>query len=299
RRRVGDVAQRHGRVPGRAPGVDRDAVQQVRPRRRARPPDPVLRGDGGAELDLRPARRVVSRHRRRHHHGQGRRVPRRGAGAVDRWRVGGPGGCSDPRRPQAMPDDVERALNVLRDAERPLVIGGKGMASSRAEDEVRAFIERTKVPFLASPMGKGVMPDSRPLSVGAARSHALQNADVVFLMGARLNWIMHFGLPPRYNKNVRFIQLDIAAESIGQNAPTEVALVGDGKAIVAQINESLKKREWVYPSDTPWHASIAEKAAANAAQIAPQLVDDTGPANYYRALKDVAAWTPDDAIIIG
>src|SRR5207249_98020 len=133
----------------------------------------------------------------------------------------------------------ERALNTLRSAERPLVIVGKGMAYSRAEDEVRAFIERTKVPFLASPMGKGVMSDSHPLSVGAARSHALQNADVVFLMGARLNWIMHFGLPPRFNKNVRIIQLDVAPESIGQNAPAEVALVGDGKAIVAQINEAL------------------------------------------------------------
>ena len=155
------------------------------------------------------------------------------------------------------------------------------------------------MPFLASPMGKGVMPDAHPLSVGAARSHALQNADVVFLMGARLNWIMHFGLPPRFNKNVRIIQLDIAPETIGQNAPTEVALVGDGKAIVGQLNKALEKREWVYPKDSPWHAAIAEKAAANAAQIAPQLVDDTAPANYYRALKDVAAWAPEDAIIIG
>jgi 2-hydroxyacyl-CoA lyase 1 len=220
-------------------------------------------------------------------------------GKVDESRVEEAARCPDPPRTQAVPADVEKALNTLRSAERPLVIIGKGMAYSRAEDEVRSFIERTKVPFLASPMGKGVMPDNHPLSVGAARSHALQNADVVFLMGARLNWIMHFGLPPRYNKNVRFIQLDIAAETIGQNAPTEVALVGDGKAIVAQINESLKKREWVYPSDTPWHTSIAEKAAANAAQIAPQLADDQAPANYYRALKDVAAWTPDDAIIIG
>ncbi len=156
-----------------------------------------------------------------------------------------------------------------------------------------------KLPFLASPMGKGVMPDTHPLSVGAARSHALQNADVVFLMGARLNWIMHFGLPPRFNKDVRIIQLDIAPETIGQNAPTEVALVGDGKAIVGQLNQALGKREWVYPKDTPWHAAIAEKAAANAAQIAPQLVDDAAPANYYRALKDVAAWAPEDAIIIG
>src|SRR5262249_40824258 len=134
-------------------------------------------------------------------------------GKVDEVRVEEAARCPDPPRTQAVPADVERALDVMRSAERPLVIIGKGMAYSRAEDEVRAFIERTKVPFLASPMGKGVMPDSHPLSVGAARSHALQNADVVFLMGARLNWIMHFGLPPRYNKNVRFIQLDIAAES--------------------------------------------------------------------------------------
>src|SRR6184192_4246830 len=220
-------------------------------------------------------------------------------GKVDESTVEEAARCPDPPRTQAMPADIERALNALRSAERPLVIIGKGMAYSRAEDEVRAFIERTKVPFLASPMGKGVMPDAHPLSVGAARSHVLQNADVVFLMGARLNWIMHFGLPPRFNKNVRIVQLDIAAESIGQNAPTEVGLVGDGKAIVAQINEALGKREWVFPKDSPWHASIAEKAAANAAQIAPQLVDDQAPANYYRALKDVAAWAPDDAIIIG
>jgi 2-hydroxyacyl-CoA lyase 1 len=75
--------------------------------------------------------------------------------------------------------------------------------------------------------------------------------------------------------------------------------VGDGKAIVAQLNKSLEKREWVFPSDAPWHAAIAEKAAANAKQIAPQLADDAAPANYYRALKDVAAWAPEDAIIIG
>src|SRR2546430_10976563 len=173
------------------------------------------------------------------------------------------------------------------------------MAYSRAEDEVRAFIERTKLPFLASPMGKGVMPDNHPLSVGAARSHALQNADVVFLMGARLNWIMHFGLPPRFSKDVKIIQLDIAPETIGQNAPTQVALVGDGKAIVGQLNQALGKREWVYPKESAWHAAIAEKAAANAAQIAPQLIDDAAAANYYRALKDVAAWAPENAIIIG
>ena len=205
--------------------------------------------------------------------------------------------CPDPPRIQTMPEYVEHALDVLQSAERPLVIIGKGMAFSRAEDEVRAFIERTQLPFLASPMGKGVMPDDHPLSVGAARSLALQQADVVFLMGARFNWIMHFGLPPRYNKDVRVIQLDIEAEAMHQNKPAEVALVGDGKAIVGQINQALKQRQWFYPKETPWRAAITKKSAENAAQIAPQIADESAPGGYYRLLRDVAAWVPKNAII--
>jgi 2-hydroxyacyl-CoA lyase 1 len=58
-------------------------------------------------------------------------------------------------------------------------------------------------------MGKGVMPDSHPLNISAARSHALKESDCILLLGARLNWILHFGLPPRFNKNVKIIQADI------------------------------------------------------------------------------------------
>lgn len=204
-----------------------------------------------------------------------------------------------PPRMAAMPEDVEKALDALEQAERPLVIVGKGMAWSRAEDEVRAFIERTQLPFLASPMGKGVLDDNHPLSVGAARSHALKEADVIFLMGARLNWIMHFGRPPRFNKDVRIIQLDIAPEAIGNNVPTEVALVGDGKAIVGQFNQALQARQWFYPDDTAWHRAIAEKSEANAQAIQPMIEDESAPTNYYRALKDIRAWAPEDAVIIG
>ena len=206
---------------------------------------------------------------------------------------------ADPPRMQAMAGDIEAALDALESAERPLVIVGKGMAWSRAEDEVRTFIERTQVPFLASPLGKGVVDDSHPLSVGAARSHALREADVIFLMGARLNWIMHFGQPPRFNKKVRIVQLDISPEAIGNNVPTEVALVGDGKAVVGQLNAALGGRQWFYPADTAWRGAIAEKAAGNAEQIRPMLEDDSTPTNYYRALKDINAWAGKDAVIIG
>ena len=196
---------------------------------------------------------------------------------VDEDKVHQAATVAEPPRMQAMEQDIEQALNVLESAERPLVIVGKGMAWSRAEDEVRAFVERTQVPFLASPMGKGVMDDTHPLSVGAARSHALQEADVIFLLGARLNWIMHFGLPPRFNKKVRIVQLDISPEAISQNVPAEVGLVGDGRAIVGQLNKALENRQWFYPKDTPWRAAIAEKSAANARQIQPMIDDNSTP----------------------
>jgi 2-hydroxyacyl-CoA lyase 1 len=203
----------------------------------------------------------------------------------------------EPPRTVAPAENVEAALNLLEKAQRPLVILGKGMAWSRGEDEVRAFIERTQVPFVRSPMGKGVMPDEHPLSAGAARTLALQQADVIFLMGARLNWIFHFGLPPRYAKDVKIIQLDISPEEIGHNKPTEVALVGDGKAIMAQVNKALVNRQWFHPKDTPWRQALTKKAAENAATIKPQIDDDQAPAGYYRALRDVAAWMPRDAIL--
>jgi 2-hydroxyacyl-CoA lyase 1 len=220
-------------------------------------------------------------------------------GEVDEEKVHHAATVADPPRSQAMQEDVDKALNTLESAERPLVIVGKGMGWSRAENEVRAFIERTQLPFLASPMGKGVMDDNHPLSVGAARSHALQEADVIFLMGSRLNWIMHFGMPPRFNKKVRIVQLDISPEAISQNVAAEVALVGDGKAIVGQLNKALEGRQWFYPKDTPWHKAIAEKSAANAKQVQPMIDDNSAPTNYYRAFKDISAWLPKNAVIIG
>jgi len=202
-----------------------------------------------------------------------------------------PARCPDPPRTQAMPADVERALNTLRSA------SGRSSSSARAwrtrapRTRCAPFIERTKVPFLASPMGKGVMPDTHPLSVGAARSHALQNADVVFLMGARLNWIMHSPAAALQQERA-IIQLDIAPESIGRTRRPKSpwsATQGNRRAdqrSARQARVGLSQELAVARRDR-------RESRANAAQIAPQLADDQAPANYYRALKDVAAWTPE------
>lgn len=204
----------------------------------------------------------------------------------------------DPPRAAAPAENVDAALKALKSAENPLVIVGKGMAWARAEDEVRDFIERTQLPFLATPMGKGVVDDDHPLSVGAARTLALGQADVILLLGARLNWILHFGLPPRYRPDVRVIQLDIAPEEIGTNVPAEVALVGDGKAIVAQINAALEREPWQYPVETTWRSALKQKIDANAEVSAELKADRSTPMNYYVALQAVQDAMPKDTIIV-
>jgi 2-hydroxyacyl-CoA lyase 1 len=221
------------------------------------------------------------------------------SGSVEEDHVDFPATVAEAPRSLAPTDRVEAALDVLEQAEKPLVIIGKGMAWSRAEDEVRAFIERTQLPFLASPMGKGVMPDDHPLSVGAARTLALQEADTIFLMGARFNWIMHFGLPPRFSRDTRIIQLDSTAEEMSHNRETEVALLGDGKSVVGQLNDALGNRQWFFPAGTDWQAALAEKATANAAAVAPMVADDAKPMNYYRAYRDIVDRLPANAMIIG
>ncbi|HET7737064.1 MAG TPA: oxalyl-CoA decarboxylase [Tepidiformaceae bacterium] len=220
------------------------------------------------------------------------------SGEVDVDAVAYPGRCAEPPRTQAEPGAVEEAVRVLKAAERPLVIVGKGAAYSRAEDEVRAFIERTQLPFLPTPMGKGVIPDDHPLAVSAARSTALQRADVIFLMGARLNWILHFGLPPRFSKDVKIIQMDLAAEEIGTNVPAEVGLVGDAKAVMAQVNAVLEREPWQYPAETTWWTALQGKIAENQAQVGPRYADESVPMGYYKVLGEVRDRLPRDAFIV-
>lgn len=116
-----------------------------------------------------------------------------------------------PKPPLVCPDEfgVRNAVAVLKGARRPLVIIGKGAAYARAEQTIRQFIERSNLPVLATPMGKGVVPDMDPHSVAPARTMALQKADVILLLGARLNWILHFGRSPRYADDVKVIQVRI------------------------------------------------------------------------------------------
>ena len=203
-----------------------------------------------------------------------------------------------PPAPQVDPSAVKAALAALKSARQPLAIIGKGAAWAGAEEQVRRFIEETQMPFLPSPMGKGVVPDGHPLSVAAARSYALQNADLVFTIGARLNWIMHFGLPPRFREDLRVVQLDVAAEEIGSSVPAEAALVGDAKVVMAQMVAELEENPWQIAADNPWRQALDKERKAKQEATVPMLEADEVPMNYYRPLQEIQQLLPNDAIIV-
>jgi 2-hydroxyacyl-CoA lyase 1 len=104
-------------------------------------------------------------------------------------------------------------------------------------------------------------------------------------------------MPPRFNPNVRVVQLDIAADEIGTNVPTEVALVGDARAITGQLNARLKERPWQYPAETTWWSGLQKKMEENAASLQPMLDDESSPMGYYRVFREIRDILPRDCII--
>ena len=201
-----------------------------------------------------------------------------------------------PPQPQADPAQIEAALAALRSAQRPLLIFGKGAAYARAEDELRLLVDLTGLPWLSSPMGKGLIPDDHPLSTAACRTYAIQNADLVLMVGARFNWIFHFGRPPRFAPNLRVIHVDIAPEEIGRNVPAEIVIAGDAKAVLAQLNRAIEQSVWRF-SGSAWVEKLDEERQKNVAKAEPLLDSNDLPMNYYRMLRVIRDVMPRDTFV--
>ena len=135
------------------------------------------------------------------------------------------------------PDTVQRALEVLKGAKRPLILLGKGAAYAQADSEIRQLVEKTGIPYLPMSMAKGLLPDTHPQSAAAARSYVLAEADVVLLVGARLNWLLSHGKGKTWGAPApkQFIQIDIAPTEMDSNVPIAAPLVGDIGSCVSAL----------------------------------------------------------------
>ena len=200
-----------------------------------------------------------------------------GAAADTVWRVVDPA----PRQLPA-PEAVDRALGVLAAAQRPLIVLGKGAAYAQADNVIREFVETTGIPFLPMSMAKGLLPDSHPQSVAAARSLAIARADAVLLVGARLNWLLGHGESPQWSADAKFIQVDIAASEFDSNRPIAAPLVGDIGSVMSALLDGVSTHQIVASSQ--WTGELADRRAANDAKMCRRLAEDPHPMRFYNAL---------------
>ena len=181
------------------------------------------------------------------------------------------------------PESVARALDVIKNAERPLIILGKGAAYAQADDEIRAFVEKSGMPYLPMSMAKGLLPDTHSQSAGPARSLVLKEADVVVMIGARLNWLLSHGKGKSWgNKPKKFVQIDIEPKEIDSNVKIVAPLVGDIGSCVSELLKSMGDK-WPTPS-TDWTEAVSSKKETNVKRMAPKLQNNNIPMDYHGAL---------------
>ncbi|EEF34310.1 2-hydroxyphytanoyl-CoA lyase, putative [Ricinus communis] len=180
--------------------------------------------------------------------------------------------------------DFERAAELLRTAERPLIVFGKGAAYARAESELKKLVELTGIPFLPTPMGKGILPDNHELAASAARSLAIGKCDVALVVGARLNWLLHFGQPPKWSKDVKFILVDVCEDEIELRKP-HLGLVGDAKKVLEIINKEIKDDPFCLAKNHPWVEAISSKVKENVSRMESQLAKNVVPFNFLTPMR--------------
>jgi oxalyl-CoA decarboxylase len=202
------------------------------------------------------------------------------------------------------PDAVKRALDLLRSAKKPLIILGKGAAYAQVDSEIKSLIEKTGIPYLPMSMAKGLLPDTHELCASAARSFVLPGADVVMLIGARLNWLLSHGKGKTWGGKghkdwggQKFIQVDISPQEADSNVRIDAPVVGDvGSCVSAFLNEM---KSWTKPP-AEWLNAIAEKKNGNVAKMGETLAKNPSPMNFHSALnvvRDIVKANPDAMLV--
>ncbi len=189
------------------------------------------------------------------------------------------------------PDAVQRALDLLKSAKRPLIILGKGASYARADEEIRTLVETSGIPYLPMSMAKGLLPDTHGQSASAARSYVLEQADVVMLVGARLNWLLSHGKGKTWgaaNGPKKFIQIDISPTEMDSNVAIEAPLVGDIGSCVAALNAGMRSGAgpWAKPP-ADWTGAVYERKDKNLSKMAATLTANPSPMNFHSALNVV------------
>ena len=196
-------------------------------------------------------------------------------------------------------DAVTRAAQTIASAKKPAILLGKGAAQAQAEDLIKQLSDTYKIPYLAMSMAKGVLPDKGELSALSCRSTIMEQADVVIVIGARINWMLSFG-KGKWNPNVKFVQLDVEPREIDRNVPVAAPVVGDMNESLKAILAELPKYKTSF--DPTWGPSLQAESAEKNKKFAARLqaAANAQPMNHWTALnaiKPILESNPDVILI--
>ena len=188
-------------------------------------------------------------------------------------------------RPHPDPAALERVADLLANAQRPLIVVGKGAAWADAGAPLERLVN-LGLPYVTSPMGRGVIPDDNPHFMNSARSAALKSADAILMVGARFNWMFQFGRPPRYREDVRIAQIDIEPEEMYSAAEIELGIVADAAVAAEQLCDALQARKLATAS-TSWLAELGQQRERNEATLQKEMGLDSVPINPHRLVREI------------
>ncbi len=212
-------------------------------------------------------------------------------------------------RPGASPEATEMAATLLSSAARPLIVAGNGAFLSGATQRIVALAEMLAIPVVTTPLGKGVIDETHPLSLGAtgrngtySANMAARSCDVLLALGTRFDdrstsgWIpgVTYDIPP-----TKLIHVDIDPQEIGRNYPPELGIVADVDTFVNQLQAALgPESERIRAANTAWTTTTRNWADQWNHFIGERQNDDSSPVRPDRVVAELNRALPTDSIVL-
>jgi len=200
-------------------------------------------------------------------------------------------------RPMGDPRQVDALIGALAEAKNPLIVSGSGVIWSRAWAEMQAFVEAAGIPFYTTPQGRGVVPDDHPYSFLSMRSGAFREADLIIVLGTRMNYIIGHASPPRFGPTAKIARIDVDPTEIGAAARyVDIPIVGDCKAVLGQLLQGIKGR--INPDQyAGWRKQLADGEQAKRSSAGANKLQEDGDIHPVRMLEAVRDFANRDTIL--
>ncbi len=201
-------------------------------------------------------------------------------------------------RPLGEAARVNQLIDALAKAKNPIILTGSGVIWSKAWPELQAFVEKAGIPFYTTPQGRGVLPDDHPLSFLTMRSSAFRDADLILVIGTRMNYIIGHAAPPRFGANATIARIDIDADEIA-SAPRkiDIGIVGDCKAVLQQMLDAMAGRINA-KNYAPWRDKLAAGESKKRGETGGGMAMNKTPIHPLRLCEEVKNFMKRDAILV-